>query len=421
MQSVNSKQFFYFCAIALFLSFPCISWARVVSDSCLPQLVQEVIQNNPQIKSAYDRWYAAKYNIPQSRSLPDPNVDLGYTKMSGNADMNANKSREQMMGVSQEIPFPSKLFVRGDVATSESERAKEVYDATRVSVIAQLKQKYYELYFINKSIEISEKNQLILENMQKSASANYRVGKASQQDMFRAQSEISRLLMRLVMLRQERDVAQADINRLLNRSLDMPIPTPSKLSISPLKFNLAQYNYLMDNRSPQILAQEKSVEKSRQTVRLSKLDYAPDIDVGVDKLRDTAMHTQGYQVMVSASIPLYASSKQNNEVRESLSHYNAEQEDLYAIHRDLSFQVKDSFLQAQRSSELIRLLQHTLIPQSTLTFLSSQASYGVGKVDFLTWLNSLLTLQDNELDLENEIVQHEKSIAQLEEITGASL
>jgi hypothetical protein len=42
----------------------------------------------------------------------------------------------------------------------------------------------------------------------------------------------------------------------------------------------------------------------------------------------------------------------------------------------------------------------------------------LGKVDFLTLLSSLLTLQDNELELHSEIVEHEKALARLEEIIG---
>lgn len=52
---------------------------------------------------------------------------------------------------------------------------------------------------------------------------------------------------------------------------------------------------------------------------------------------------------------------------------------------------------------------------------ASQAGYGVGKVDFLTLLNSLLTLQESELELHGEMVAHERAMARLEEVTGGPL
>ncbi|MFO0733549.1 MAG: hypothetical protein U0231_12440 [Nitrospiraceae bacterium] len=72
------------------------------------------------------------------------------------------------------------------------------------------------------------------------------------------------------------------------------------------------------------------------------------------------------------------------------------------------FQVKDNFVQAQRAERLITILRDAIIPQATLGLQAAQAGYAVGKVDFLTLLNSLLTLQDSQLELHSEMVNHEK-------------
>ena len=421
MKLINLNKLFYIGILIYLVYASSSAFESAASPAALSHLIQEAEQSNPQIKAARERWLAAKDVIPQSRSLPDPKVDLGYIHMTGNNPMDVDPRREQMIGVSQEIPFPAKLYVRGKVASLDAKQIEAEYHTTQLTVIAQLKRIYYDLYLVNKSIEIFQNNQLLLDKIERSARVNYSVGKAPQQDIYRAQTEISRLLMRLVMLRQERASLEADINRLLNRPLDITISTPSKLSITPLGFDLNKFYRLVDLQSPQLNAQQKNVEKSNQEIRLSKLDYYPDIEIGAGRLRDTAMGTQGYQVMLTATIPLYFASKQNYAVREKLARYNADIEDLYSTHRDLSFQVKNAFLLAQRSAQLIHLIQYTIIPQATLTFRSSQANYGVGKVDFLTLLNNLLTLQDNELELHGEIVQHEKAIAQLEEITGVTL
>lgn len=406
---------------ALLLDFLVVFLSYATPSPILSELIKEAAQTNPQIKAARDRWRATQLVIPQSRSLPNPKINAGYINMSENIPMDVDPRKEQMFGASQEIPFPGKLIVRGQIATSEAKRAMAEYQATSLSVIAQLKRIYYDLYFVNKSIGILQKNQVLLQEMEKSAETNYSVGKTPQQDIFRAQTEISRLLMRLVMLKQERASLQANINRLLNRSLDASVSTQDKLFITPLHHDLKYFDALIKHQSPQMKAQQSMVEKGRKSVKLSKMDYFPDVELGAGKLRDTAMQTKGYQVMVSATVPLYFMSKQNNGVRESLARYNADVEDFYTTYQTLSFQVKNAFLLAQRSAQLIQLIQNTIIPQATLTFTSSEANYGVGKVDFLTTLNNLLTLQENELELQNEIVQHEKAITQIEETTGTFL
>lgn len=409
------------CITIVALSVSPIASAHSKSPSILSQLIAEASQHNPQIKSAHDRWLAMKRVPPQVRSLPDPKFIYSDMKMSGNPEMNQNPLHEKMLGLDQEVPFPGKLIEKGKIATIEAKRAQAEYLVTRLTVIAQLKRIFYELYFVNQSIQIYQKNQFLLEKIEKSVRTNYSVGKIPQQDVFRAQTEISRLQMRLVMLKQEGVSLQADINRLLNRSLSTPVATPLHLSITPLQFDLQYFNHLIEKQSPQLKSQLKSVEKSEKAITLSKMDYVPDIDISYGDVHDTEMHTNGYQLMATASIPLYFFSKQNNGVRESEANYNADIENLYATHRDLLFQVKNAFLEAKRSESLIHLIKHSIIPQATLTFSSGQASYGVGKVDFLTLLNSLLMLQENEIELQNEIIQHEKAITRIEEVTGINL
>lgn len=74
-----------------------------------------------------------------------------------------------------------------------------------------------------------------------------------------------------------------------------------------------------------------------------------------------------------------------------------------------------------RSKKLIKLLQDRLLPQAKQTLSSSQMAYRTGGVDFITILNNLLTLQENELELEGEIVKHEKQITEIEEALGIFL
>lgn len=377
----------------------------------LSQLIQEATCNNPQIRAARDRLFAANHVIPQARSLPDPKVSVG-------SPMNIDPMRLQMIGASQEIPFPGKLVVQGKIAIEKAKRAAAEYQATCLVVIAQLKRIYYDLYSVNKSIEILQKNQIFLQEMEKSAEVNYSVGKVPQQDIFRAQTEIARLDMRLVILKQERESLKAGINRLLNRPLGIAIHTPSQLSVTHVRHDLTSLNTLIKQRAPQLKARERSVEQRRQAVKLSKMNYFPDVEIEGGKLRNTAMNNDGYMVNLKATIPLYFMEKQNNSLRESLSRYNAEIEDLHTTYQSLLLQVKNAYLIEQRSARLIELIQGSVIPLATLTFNSSQANYGVGKVDFLTLLNNLLTLQENEIELHNELANHEKAITQIEEITG---
>jgi len=76
-------------------------------------------------------------------------------------------------------------------------------------VVSRLKQAYYDLYYSHKAIEIVEKNRELLDKFTKIAEAKYRVGSGIQQDVLKAQVEISTLMQRLEMLGQQKGSLEA--------------------------------------------------------------------------------------------------------------------------------------------------------------------------------------------------------------------
>ncbi len=382
----------------------------------LANLIEELGSVNPEIKAARQRWEAAKAVVPQVQTLPDPRLQFGYQRMPMTDPLQG-----AMYGFGQEVPFPGKLSLKGEVAQREAERVEQEFNATRLRLIATLKEGYFNLHFVHKSIEIVERNKALLMQFEKTAKARYSVGQAAQQDVFRAQLEISRVLDRLAVLDQQKESLHAAINRLINRPPAGPLGTPEEIHTTILTIPLQELNERADAFSPALLATAKGIDRSERSVSLAKRQYYPDFDITALGLRNDRINDNGYQVMVGIKIPLFYETKQKQGVREALAGLEGAREEFSATRQDLLFQVKDGFVQAQRAERLITILRDAIIPQATLALQAAQAGYGVGKVDFLTLLNSLLTLQDSQLELHGEMVNHEKALARLEAVTGGPL
>ena len=377
----------------------------------LTTLVREVMENNPDIRAAQQRWMAAKTVIPQVRTLPDPMVNLGY--------MYDGDMREWSYGVSQELPFPGKLKLRGEVASREAERLEQEYLAVPLRVIARLKEAFYDLAFVHRSIETVEKNRRVLLDFAQTAEARYAVGRGVQQDIFRAQTEVSRLLGRLATLEQRKASLQAEINRLVNRPPAAPLSIPQSIQMRPLRRPLEDFTVLIEQASPLLQAQHKSIERGDQSIALARREFLPDFSVSAGGVRNETLRKNGYQVMLGIKVPLYYATKQREAVREALASREAAMQDAHAVRQELLFRIQDNVVQAQRAEKLIAIFTDAILPQARLTLEAAQAGYAVGKVDFLTLLSSLLTLQDNELELHGEITEHEKALARLEEVIGS--
>jgi outer membrane protein TolC len=375
----------------------------------LEPLVQEVLSANPEIRASQQRTEAALAVVPQARSLPDPKVGIGYRDM---------PQREAMYWVSQEIPFPGKLGLKGEIAARDAERMDQEAKATQLAVVMRLKEAFFDLHFVHESIEVIGKNKLLLSAFEQTATARYAVGSATQQDVFRAQMEISRLLARLATLEQRRQSFHADINRILNRPPGAPLGTPEETTFSKIHHAPDELFAFLDGKAPLLRARERSLEGSQKAIALARKEFYPDFELDARGMRDTTMRQDGYQVMLNVKVPLYYATKQQEGVRQAVASREATLADLYALRQELLAGIQNNLAQAARAEKLVGLLRDAIIPQSRLTLASAQASYEVGKVDFLTLLNSLLTLQENELELHAEMAEHEKAVARLEGIVG---
>src|SRR5205807_7003064 len=90
----------------------------------LRDLAREVILSNPEIVAAQKKYESARQRPAQQSSLPDPMISLGYNSV-GNPLPGAGLGRDVLANagimVSQEVPFPGKLKLKGEVASKEAQ------------------------------------------------------------------------------------------------------------------------------------------------------------------------------------------------------------------------------------------------------------------------------------------------------------
>jgi hypothetical protein len=87
----------------------------------------------------------------------------------------------------------------------------------------------------------------------------------------------------------------------------------------------------------------------------------------------------------------------------------------------LRYRVKQEFLQAEAAKKLLSLYQTGIVPQSSLALESSLSNYQVATNDFLMVLSNFTTVLDYELAYQEQLANHEKALARLEELTALDL
>jgi len=178
----------------------------------LAKLIEEAERNNPQILAARHAWKAATLVPSQVSTLPDPQFTVQQFAV-GSPRPFAGFSNSDFayigFGVSQDLPYPGKLRLRGEIAQRDAATERDHYEAARRSVVEHLKAAYFKLAYELQELQIVERDSKLLEQVAKIAEARYRVGQGNQQDVLKAQLEQTKLLRETEMHHQEHYSLQA--------------------------------------------------------------------------------------------------------------------------------------------------------------------------------------------------------------------
>src|SRR6202795_3595231 len=90
----------------------------------LSELLAEAEKNNPQIEAARQGWQAAKQVPTQVSTLPDPQFNLQHVSV-GSPRPFAGYTNSDFayigLGVLQDIPYPGKLRLKGEIAKRDAD------------------------------------------------------------------------------------------------------------------------------------------------------------------------------------------------------------------------------------------------------------------------------------------------------------
>ncbi len=388
----------------------------------LKSLVDEALANNPEIKVARAKWEASTKRPSQVSTLPNPIIGANYTNVSFDK-LTLGKDNFTVLGiisVSQEFPFPGKLSLKGKIAEEEARAEEQLLGATTRRVVADLKEAYYDWYLVDKSIEVTSKNKELLEKFVKIAEAKYKVGKGIQQDVIKAQVEVSGFIERLELLNQKKEIVEAKIRSILNRPPDSPLGKPEEVKKSELRPSLDELYKLTESESPLLRAKKNLIERSNQALKLTKKEYFPDFVAEFDwfnrgKFTNEGKFADMWMVKVGFIVPLYFWRKERFGVEEAASQLEEAKEEYNNTSLNLSFDVKDKYITAKTSEKLLDLYSKGIIPQAANSLDSAIAGYEVGNVDFLTLLSNIVTLFNYELAYYTQLAEYQKALARIEE------
>jgi outer membrane protein TolC len=171
---------------------------------------------------------------------------------------------------------------------------------------------------------------------------------------------------------------------------------PEEIKPRDFTHSIAELTSIALANYPALKAQRRRIDREQYNVQFAKKEFYPDFSVELTYVNRPGL-PEMFGAKVGVKIPLYFWQKQRPALTEATASAAAERERLGTITTLLYFKIKDRYLAATAAARLVKLYGTTIIPQSTLSLESAIAGYEVGKIDFLTLLDNLVTLRNYEL------------------------
>jgi len=386
----------------------------------LAAVLAELAARSPQLRAARAGARAAAARIGPARRLPDPQLQLATM----NRDLDGFELNDPLgmnqVQVMQMVPLGGKLGLAARSARSDSAAAvSRIADAwwTQRSAAVAL---FAELWRTDRGTEVVEEATALLRRLASTSESRYRVGEGSQADMLRSQVELARMQEELLRMRAMRTGLAARLNALLDRPPGDSVPTPE---LPDLSVDLPPLDSLLELASvtrPILMAGEHGVAAAAATEKRASRELWPDLQLGAiygQRAMDDGTERM-VSLMVGASVPIWAGSRQKQMQLEALAMREMAEADLAAMRAETQGMLTEALAELTRARRLGALYRNTILPQAQATVTSALASYEVGAVDFMTVLDNQMTVNRYRLDALVLVADEAKALAQLEALTA---
>jgi cobalt-zinc-cadmium efflux system outer membrane protein len=391
----------------------------------LKKTVEEALKRNPEIQMAKNKVESARAKAGQATYLEDPEVNLEAWGVPLNHPVKYRSANPVIIGVRQKFPFFGKRGLQGEIAAQEVKVAEEELRAKEIDIAAKVRSAYAEIFMAAKSLETYKELLDLVRQTSATAENLYQVGKAPQQDIFKALLEQTELLNKSTWAEKEWITSHAKLNTLLNRSLAAPLEGPGEPSVVPLALQFSDLERLAIEQRPELRALEANISRSEKAIELAERNRKyPDFMVGLQYwIAPDESPRHMYAPMLTLTIPFspWTRGKHDYEVQEALAERQMARSNRDAMKNMALLEVREMLAKVEAASKSVSIYRDGLLPQAEQSFQATLTAYQTGAVNFITLLDAQRSIRDIRLGYYKAVVEYEQSVAELERAVGQKL
>ncbi len=383
------------------------------ANSTLQDYLLYAASNNAELKAAFSNWQAAAQQIPQAKTLPDPEILYGYAI--------EDTPQRFVVDVMQKFPWPGTLKARAGSASAAAGSARKQYESKRLQLFYEVKYVFYEYCFLAKAVTLTTESLDLLKHFEEIARTRYATSEASHPDVIRAQVELAILENELKTFTKSKPPIEAKLNSILNRPVSNELPWPQMPQYKQAAFDTGQLIETVMQNNPDIQSLGYDIAAGKSNVELAKKKFYPEIGVGFGI--DEGMGADGenrYMPKLSVNLPLWRGSYKAGELQAKAMLNKTVQEKIQ-LGNNLAAKTQQILYELDDSGRKIALYGDFVIPKTKEMLTASETSYRAGGIDFFSLIDAQRKLLKYQLEYERALADNAQKQAEIEMLAGTEL
>lgn len=373
----------------------------------LGRLSEELRAVNPQLKQSQNSYEAAK-EVGKIQSAPDnPIIGLAnnpWMKGGGQPNGAGYLNNAYYYSITQNVYFPGKKNLMGEVADKQAEFARTRIGATELQLQNQLEMNFFQSFAVEKMLEEVKQQIARLEQIKLSTKIRYGNNAADFSDFISAQVAQSAAEKDQMALRRQLAVLKGNINGLIGRKpsapLDLVFGNPNA---GTPKTGL---NDLVDRamvRNPDVEGASHLKDAASKSVDLAKMTYLPDFQVTAFANKQSQLW-QGpgvlnYGAQLNLVIPWVIFDKERASVSQAQANLRASQDNENSVRQQVRLSVENAHLALQQSQDETAFIKGRLLPEAQAAYRIALQNYTHASLAFSDLINAQNNLKNTELQL----------------------
>ncbi len=380
-------------------------------------LVEAVLARNPTLAAAAHAARAAEQESVRARGLEALRISYGLAPASvGAADVDFG----QEVRASQMLPFRGKRRLRGEVAEAEAEAARLDVATVRLDLAARAAERFADYYLVDRALAVNAEHVDLLEEFQRVATARYAAGLAVQQDPLQAEVELAHVLHDGRILESERAVLVAEINALLHRAPEAPLPPPPAERPAAIgethEIAEAELEEVALAARPELAAADAAIRALETEVELAQLERRPDF--GVMASYNSMWSDSEHRVMIGGEIALPRRRPAVAAAAQAEASAVAAVAERQALVDEIRRELRSASERLAEGHHILELYESRLLPAAHDQVAAALAGFTSGGTDFLAVIEAERNLRTFELGYHETLANLYRYRAELDRAVG---